>query len=140
MLDKEMDEYVTRVEDQAYEIGVSVGRSQERRRLMENYIAELKEEEPDDYAEFVRNHWSQELLVTPGALVAVIETKISRAVLYERRRIIDLLLDGEFVNPKLGNTGLMAVLLHIQGNADWLSDKEIHALHHKIIDAIDTEE
>ena len=58
----------------------------------------------------------------------------------ERQRIVDLLIDGEFVNPKLGNTGLMAVLFHVQGNADWLSDKEIHALHHKIIDAIDTEE
>ena len=105
----------------------------------EEYIESLMHE-ADDYAKFVADHWSQDLLDKPGALVAVIETKISRAVLHERRRIIDLMIDGEFVNPKLGNTGLMAVFFHVQGNADWLSDKEIHALHHKIIDAIDTEE
>ena len=35
MLDKKLDEYVTRVEDQAYEFGVSVGRNQERKRIIE---------------------------------------------------------------------------------------------------------
>lgn len=102
------------------------------------YIAELKDE-AEEYAKFVENHWSQDLLDKPHALVAVIETKISRAVLAERRRVIDLMIDGEFVRPRLGATGLMAVLNHVQGNADWLSDKEVEALHNKIIDAIDAE-
>ena len=35
MLDKRLDEYVTRVEDQAYEFGISVGRNQERKRIIE---------------------------------------------------------------------------------------------------------
>ena len=40
MLNKKMDEYVTRVENDAYELGISVGRSQERERilgLLENF-------------------------------------------------------------------------------------------------------
>ena len=35
MLDKEMDEYVTRVENNAYELGISVGKHQERERIIE---------------------------------------------------------------------------------------------------------
>jgi hypothetical protein len=35
MLDKKLDEYVTRVENQAYEFGISVGRNQERERIIE---------------------------------------------------------------------------------------------------------
>ena len=81
------------------------------------------------------------------AMKAVIETgmalrrdDIELGRKLERERIVQLLLDGEFVNPKLGNTGLMAVLFHVQGNADWLSDKDIEALHNRIIDTIDPEE
>jgi hypothetical protein len=94
----------------------------------------------EEWEKFVAEHWCQDLLETPWALVSVIETRISRAVLAERRRVVDLLIDGEFVNPKLGNTGLMAVLFHVQGNADWLSDKEIEALHNRVIDAVSLEE
>ena len=112
---------------------------EDKERLMRDYM-EGSMEYAKEFDDFVENHWALSMLDAPHSLVAVIETKISRAVLHERRRIIDLMIDGEFVNPKLGNTGLMAVLFHVQGNADWLSDKEIHALHHKIIDAIDTEE
>lgn len=35
MLDKKLDEYVTRVENDAYELGISVGKSQERERIVE---------------------------------------------------------------------------------------------------------
>jgi hypothetical protein len=35
MLDKKLDEYVTRVENDAYELGVSVGKNQERERIIE---------------------------------------------------------------------------------------------------------
>jgi low affinity Fe/Cu permease len=35
MLDKKLDEYVTRVENDAYELGISVGKSQERRRIVD---------------------------------------------------------------------------------------------------------
>lgn len=58
----------------------------------------------------------------------------------ERQRIVDLLLDGDFVDPRFGNTGLMALFYYLVSSGEWLSDKDIHALHHKIIDAIDMEE
>lgn len=35
MLDKKLDEYVTRVENDAYELGISVGKNQERERIIE---------------------------------------------------------------------------------------------------------
>jgi hypothetical protein len=116
MLDKKMDGYVTRAEDQAYEIGVSVGKSKERRRLMEHYIDELKDE-AEEYAEFVRNHWSQDLMVKPEALVAVIETRISRAVLYERRRIIGLI--DELKSESDGREGLDD---YVDGRCDALKE------------------
>jgi hypothetical protein len=47
--------------------------------------------EYEEWEKVVAEHWSQDLLDTPEALVSVIETKISRAVLAERRRIIDLI-------------------------------------------------
>lgn len=66
----------------------------------EEYIAELKDE-AEDYARFVEEHWSQDLLDKPGALVAVIETRIARAVLAERRRVLaevrSVAPDGGFV-------------------------------------------
>lgn len=34
MLDKKLDEYVTRVENDAYELGISVGKRQERERII----------------------------------------------------------------------------------------------------------
>ena len=48
-------------------------------------------DEYEEWEKFVAEHWCQDLLDTPGALVSVIETKISRAVLAERRRIVDFL-------------------------------------------------
>ena len=35
MLDKKLDEYVTRVENDAYELGISVGKNQERERIVD---------------------------------------------------------------------------------------------------------
>ena len=56
----------------------------------EDYIKEMAEY-ADEYDDFVNEHWALDLLEAPHALVACIETKISRAVLYEQRRIIGLL-------------------------------------------------
>lgn len=49
--------------------------------------------EYDEFDKAVANHWSLPLLDSPHALVSVIETKIARAELSERRRIIALLED-----------------------------------------------
>lgn len=57
--------------------------------------------EYDDFDELVKNHWAMDLLDAPAALVAVIETKIARAELAERRRVLDevrsVAPDGAFV-------------------------------------------
>lgn len=53
-----------------------------------------EETEYDDYDGVVESHWALPLIDTPHALVSVIETKIARAVLAERRRIIEL-IQGE---------------------------------------------
>ena len=50
-------------------------------------------EEHDCWEKFVGNHWALDLVDQPHALVAVIETKISRAVLAEQRRIIKIIED-----------------------------------------------
>jgi hypothetical protein len=63
----------------------------------------------EEWEKFVAEHWCQDLLETPGALVSVIETKIARAVFAERRRVVDLLqsriddyvLDGEPSNDRV---------------------------------------
>ena len=55
----------------------------------------------DEFDDFVENHWALKMLDTPHSLVAVIETKIARAVLAERRMILDevrsVAPDGAFV-------------------------------------------
>ena len=53
----------------------------------------------DDWEKVVAEHWSQDLLDNPSALVSVIETKISRAVLAEQRRIVDLLIAENVLEP-----------------------------------------
>lgn len=52
-----------------------------------------------EFDDFVENHWALKMLDTPHSLVAVIETKIARAVLYERRRIIDILISEKVLSP-----------------------------------------
>lgn len=52
---------------------------------------EISNQIHEDEEKFFAEHWANDLLDTPHALISVIETKISRAVLAERRRIIDLI-------------------------------------------------
>lgn len=58
--------------------------------------------EYDEFDKTVANHWAIPLLETPHALVSVIETKIARAVLAERRRIINLIRKKTY-DSKTGN-------------------------------------
>ena len=98
-------------------------------------------DEYEEWEKVVADHWCQDLLDTPGALVSVIETKISRAVLHERRRIVDLLLEGDFVcRAKTPDSGLFAVFHYLVNNADWLSNKDIEVLHNRVVDAVSLEE
>jgi hypothetical protein len=66
------------------------GQENERQEAMARYLdlsAMIREEEE----KFLAKHWANDLLDSPHALIAVIETKIARAELAERRRIIDLI-------------------------------------------------
>jgi hypothetical protein len=56
----------------------------------------------------------------------------------ERERIVDLLLEGDFVRrAKTPDSGLFAVFYYLVNNADWLSDKDVEALHERVIAAVD---
>ena len=66
----------------------------------EDYIKEMAEY-ADEYDDFVSEHWALDLLEAPHALVACIETKISRAVLAEQRRIIGLLENMAYVDGEI---------------------------------------
>lgn len=59
------------------------------------YMEYMKDSEQyaKEFDDFVENHWALKMLNAPHSLVSVIETKIARAELYERRRIIALLED-----------------------------------------------
>ena len=52
-----------------------------------DYFGSLDPDELEAEQEFFENHWANDLLDAPHALIAVIETKIARAVLAERERI-----------------------------------------------------
>ena len=52
-----------------------------------DYFGSLDPDELEAEEEFFENHWAHDLLDAPHALIAVIETKIARAVLAERERI-----------------------------------------------------
>ena len=52
-----------------------------------DYFGSLDPDELEAEQEFLDNHWANDLLDAPHALIAVIETKIARAVLAERERI-----------------------------------------------------
>jgi hypothetical protein len=59
---------------------------EQRAEAMKEYLdfsSELVEEEE----KFMSEHWANDLLDAPVALISVIETKIARAALGERRRI-----------------------------------------------------
>ena len=51
-----------------------------------DYFGSLDPDELQAEQEFLDNHWANDLLDAPHALIAVIETKIARAVLAERNR------------------------------------------------------
>lgn len=71
MLDKKLDEYVTRVENDAYELGMSVGRNQERELIYQQILdIDLEDDSLDD-------------------LVLVVRAVVARAEVAERRKIIE---------------------------------------------------
>lgn len=57
------------------------------------YLGSLDADELQEEQEFFDNHWANDLLDAPHALIAVIETKIARAVIAREREIIKLLED-----------------------------------------------
>jgi hypothetical protein len=59
---------------------------EEREEAMREYL-EFSAELAKDEEKFMSEHWANDLLDSPHALISVIETKIARAVLGERRRI-----------------------------------------------------
>ena len=59
----------------------------------------------DEFDEVVANHWAIPLLDSPHALVSVIETKIARAALSERRRIIKVLQENLYEDDDCGCQG-----------------------------------
>ena len=52
-----------------------------------DYLGSLDPDELQAEQEFLDNHWANDLLDAPHALIAVIETKIARAVIAEREQI-----------------------------------------------------
>ena len=52
-----------------------------------DYLGSLDPDELQAEQEFFENHWANDLLDAPHALIAVIETKIARAVIAERNQI-----------------------------------------------------
>jgi hypothetical protein len=64
--------------------------------------------------EFLDNHWANALLDSPHALIAVIETKIARAVIAREREIIKLLGHPYFHHTHFEPRGVddVPVILH----------------------------
>jgi len=62
------------------------------------YLGSLDQDEFQAEEDFLNTHWANDMLDAPHALIAVIETKIARAVIAERERIIKLFSEnyGEF--------------------------------------------
>jgi hypothetical protein len=57
----------------------------------EDYLGSLDPDELQLELEFFEDHWANDLLDSPHVLIAVIETKIARAVIAREREIIKLL-------------------------------------------------
>jgi len=70
----------------------------------EGYLASLDADELQAEEEFLDNHWANDMLDSPHALIAVIETKIARAVIAERKRIVDL-IRAKYSNPEFDELG-----------------------------------
>ena len=81
-----------------------------------DYMGSLDPDELQAEIEFFQNHWANDLLDAPHALIAVIETKIARAVIAERNQIykeIDKhfrLFDGESISPKISEAELIRII------------------------------
>jgi len=81
-----------------------------------DYLGSLDPDELQAEQEFLDNHWANDLLDAPHALIAVIETKIARAVIAEREKIykeIDKyfrLFDGESISPKISESELIRII------------------------------
>jgi hypothetical protein len=81
-----------------------------------DYLGSLDSNELQAEQEFLDNHWANDLLDAPHALIAVIETKIARAVIAERNQIykeIDKhfrLFDGESILHKISEAELITLI------------------------------
>jgi hypothetical protein len=81
-----------------------------------DYLGSLDPDELQAEQEFLDNHWANDLLDAPHALIAVIETKIARAVIAERNQIykeIDKhfrLFDGESISHKISEAELITLI------------------------------
>ena len=81
-----------------------------------DYLGSLDPDELQAEQEFLDNHWANDLLDAPHALIAVIETKIARAVIAEREQIykeIDKhfrLFDGGSISPKISEAELIRII------------------------------
>jgi len=81
-----------------------------------NYFGSLDPDEFRAEQEFLDNHWANDMLDAPHALIAVIETKIARAVIAERNQIykeIDKhfrLFDGESISHKISEAELIRII------------------------------
>jgi hypothetical protein len=80
------------------------------------YLGSLDPDEFQAEEDFLNNHWANDMLDAPHALIAVIETKIARAVIAERNQIykeIDKhfrLFDGESISHKISEAELIRII------------------------------
>ena len=73
---------------------------------MNNYLEWMNSDEYKEMAEaedkFLAEHWANDLLDAPHALIAMIETKMARAVLGREREIIKLLEEHQMNGKTAG--------------------------------------
>ena len=69
-------------------MSTKLGKERHKMTKQNNYLGSLDPDELQAEQEFLENHWANDLLDAPHALIAVIETKIARAVLAERERVV----------------------------------------------------
>ncbi len=81
-----------------------------------DYFGSLDPDELEAEQEFLDNHWANDLLDAPHALIAVIETKIARAVIAEREQIYKgiynhfRLFDGASISHKISEAELIRII------------------------------
>ena len=80
------------------------------------YLSSHDADEFQAEQEFLDNHWVNDMLDAPHALIAVIETKIARAVLAERNRTYQAiynhfrLFDGASISHKISEAELIRII------------------------------